>query len=76
LPAAVTKYSPASIPSPPKPLKKSSKPPSKISDFLIRLRALRGGEKLLFTRKEVFPLPAPLPFSRKAEYFEKGASDR
>jgi hypothetical protein len=29
---------------------------------------LRGGEKPLFTRKEVFPLPTPHPFSRKAEY--------
>jgi hypothetical protein len=29
---------------------------------------LRGGEKPLFTRKEVFPLPTPHPFSRKAGY--------
>jgi hypothetical protein len=34
--------------------------------------ALRGGEKPLFTRKEVFPLPAPHPFSRKAGHFEIG----
>ena len=37
--------------------------------FLIRRdRSWRRG-KLLFTRKEVFPFPNPLPFSRKAEYF-------
>ena len=27
-----------------------------------------GREKLLFTRKEIFPFPKPQPFSRKAGY--------
>ena len=40
--------------------------------FPIRVDGSWGREKLLFTRKEVFPFPKPQPFSRKAGYFVEG----